>query len=203
MFKRFITTIFQRIIPGAKENFIVVQLNEKVKPIDRGFVYEDPIDEFLQENNYGAVTGGGTFQDKTGELIYCDIEIQLSSRNVEMSIIYEIIDRLEIIGAPKGSKLHIEKTNKEIAFGKKEGLALYIDGQNLPKEVYEKCDINFVRSEIHRLTNIEPNADRFWEGEKETALYFFGKSFDQMRSQILDFVETYPLCKGARVVQIA
>ncbi len=203
MLKKIISNLFSKKNVESEGNFIVAQLNEKVMPIDRGIVYEDPIDEFLKERKLGEVTGGGTLQEKTGELSYCDIEIQLSTNNVDMTVIAEIIERLENIGAPKGSKIIIEKTKEEIPFGKKEGLALYIDGENLPKEVYEQSDINFVLSEIHRLTNIEPNADRFWEGEKETALYFYGQSFEQMKSQISDFVDTYPLCKGARVVQIA
>jgi len=205
MLKRFFTTLFKR--KGDTEepvgNFIVAQLNEKVMPIDRGLVYEDPIDEFLKEKQYGEVTGGGTLQEKTGELAYCDIEIKLSTDDIHKSIIADIIDKIETIGAPKGSKLIIEKTKEEISFGKKEGLALYIDGQNLPPEVYAECDINFVLSEIHRLTNIKSNADRNWQGEKETALYFFSDSFEQMKNSILDFIETYPLCKGARIVQIA
>jgi|SRR5687768_1314586 len=205
MLKKFLTTLFKKK-DDAEElvgNFIVVQLNEKIMPIDRGLVYEDPIDEFLKEKQYGEVTGGGTLQEKTGELAYCDMEIKLSTSDNEKSVIADIIDKIESLGAPKGSKLIIEKTKEEIPFGKKEGLALYIDGQNLPAEVYAECDINFVLSEIHRLTNIKPNADRNWQGEKETALYFFNDSFEQMKNSISEFIETYPLCKGARVVQIA
>jgi hypothetical protein len=205
MLKKFLTTLFKKKDDPEEPagNFIVAQLNEKVMPIDRGLVYEDPIDEFLKEKQYGGVTGGGTLQEKTGELAYCDIEIKLSTNDIDKSVIADIIEKIESIGAPKGSKLIIEKTKEEIPFGKKEGLALYIDGQNLSPEVYVECDINFVLSEIHRLTNIEPNADRNWQGEKETALYFFSDSFEQMKNSIAEFIETYPLCKGARVVQIA
>ena len=39
-------------------NFIVATLNDKVMPIDRGEIYEDPLDEFLQSNGIGEVTGG-------------------------------------------------------------------------------------------------------------------------------------------------
>lgn len=205
MLKKFVTSLFNKKSNGEESvgNFIIAQLNEKVMPIDRGLVYEDPIDEFLKENQYGEVTGGGTLQEKTGELAYCDIEIELSANDIDKTVIANIIEKIESLGAPKGSKLIIEKTKEEIPFGKKEGLALYIDGQNLPAEVYAECDINFVLSEVHRLTNIEPNADRNWQGEKETALYFFSDSFEQMKNSISEFIETYPLCKGARVVKIA
>jgi hypothetical protein len=205
MLKKFLTTLFKKKGDTNEPdgNFIVLQLNEKIMPIDRGIVYEDPIDEFLKSKKYGQVTGGGTLQEETGELAYCDVEIKLSTNNIDKLVIAEIIDKIETMGAPKGSKLIIEKTQEEIPFGKKEGLALYIDGQNLPPEVYAECDINFVLSELHRLMNIEPNADRNWQGEKETALYFFSDSFEKMKSSISEFVDTYPLCKGARVVQIA
>jgi hypothetical protein len=205
MIKKLFTTLFKKNeqTEAPESNFIVAQLNEKVMPIDRGLVYEEPLDEFLKERGYGEVAGGGTLQEKTGELSYCDVEISLASISIDKSMIAEIIWKLESLGAPKGSKLIIEKTKDEIPFGKKEGLAIYLDGQNLPDEVYKECDINFVLSELHRLINIAPNADRNWQGEKETALYFFSDSFEQMKNSISDFIATYPLCKGARVVQIA
>ena len=46
-------------------------------------------------------------------------------------------------------------------------------------------------------------AKRPWQGQNETGLYFFSDSFEQMKESISDFTSTYPLCKGARIVQIA
>lgn len=205
MLKKLLSRLFNKkvALEESTGNFIVAQLNEKVGPIDRGLVYEEPLDDFLKEKQYGEVTGGGTLQEKTGELSYCDIEIEITSKIIDNVTIADIVAKLESLGAPKGSKLIIEGTKEEIPFGKKEGLALYLDGTGLPEEVYKESDINFVLSELHRLTNIEPNADRNWQGEKETALYFFGDSFETMKNSISDFIATYPLCKGARVLQIA
>jgi hypothetical protein len=205
MLKKFIASLFKSKANSDNSNngYLVAQLNDKVGPIDRGLTYEDPLDEFLKNKNYGEVTGGGSYLEETGEIACCDIEIKLSNSEIDRTIISNIILKLEALGAPKGSVLTISKTKEEIPFGKKEGLALYIDGQNLPPEVYSNCDINFVISELHRLTNIEPNADRNWEGKRETALYFFSDSFEQMKASISDFIVTYPLCKGARIVQIA
>ncbi len=205
MLKKILTSIFNKKIKSDKivGSFLIVQLNEKVMPIDRGLVYEDPIVEFLKNKQYGEVTGGGTFQQQTGEIAMCDIHIQLSSNDIDKTVISNIIDKIENLGAPKGSKLIIERTNEEISFGKKEGLVLYIDGQNLPEEVYAECDINFVISEVYRITNIVPNAERNWQGEKETALYFYSDSYEQMKNSISEFIDNYPLCKGARIVQIA
>ena len=183
--------------------FITVQLNEKIQPIDRGLVYEDPLDLFLKENGYGEVTGGGTSQLKTGEISFCDLEIELKG-NTDANAIKNIIEKLEEIGAPKGSKIIFEDGQKEISFGRKEGMAIYIDGQNLEPEVYQECDINYVLSELLKLTNLQPIADHNWQGENETALYFYSNEpFEKMKKETSGFIQEYPLCKGARIVQIA
>ena len=78
-----------------------------------------------------------------------------------------------------------------------------MDGVNLPENVYKECDSNYVVSEIFRLTGCNDDIIRFWEGDTETAIYFYGESFDNMKRDIFEFVNTYPLCKCARIVQIA
>ena len=57
--------------------------------------------------------------------------------------------------------------------------------------------------EIKRLISDNSELVRYWQGEKETGLYFFGDSFDSMYKLIEAFIKEYPLCKGARVVKIA
>lgn len=185
------------------DEYIIAQLNDKIMPIDRSEIYEEPLDEYLHANNYGEVTGGGTMQYKTGEIEFGDLEILINYNQNRENIINEIIKLLEFQGAPKGSFVRIEKLSKEISFGKKEGLAIYLDGVNLPSNVYEECDINYVLHELSELVGDSGNIQRYWEGENETALYFYGESFEEMYHAISDFVKTYPLCQGARVVQIA
>jgi hypothetical protein len=184
-------------------NYIVATINDKIMPIDRGDIYEDPLDDFLQENGIGEVCGGGTMQLESGEIEYCDIEISLNNDTLIKSQIKLIIEKLESLGAPKGSKLLIEKTGEEIEFGIKEGLGIYLDGVNLDEEVYNNSDSNIVVSEIKRLTNDTSEALRFWEGQNETGLYFYSDSFENMKKSIQSFINEYPLCKGARVEKIA
>lgn len=184
-------------------NFIVATLNDKVMPIDRGEIYEDPLDEYLQANGIGEVSGGGTMQLKTGEIEYCDVEIQLNSDEINDEHIKSIIKKLEDLGAPKGSRLSIEKTEQKIEFGKKEGLGIYLDGVNLDEDVYKNSDSNVVVEEIKRLTNDNSESVRYWESETETGLYFYSDSFEKMNESIKSFVNEYPLCKGARIEKIA
>ncbi len=84
-----------------------------------------------------------------------------------------------------------------------EGIAIYLDGKNLPKNVYKECDINFVITEIHRLIKTEYVVNRNWENENGIALYFYADSFKKMKTQINDLVKNYPLCKNCRIEQIA
>ena len=184
-------------------NFVVATLNDKVMPIDRGEIYEDPLDEFLQANGIGEVTGGGTMQLKSGELEYCDVEIQLNSDEIDESQIKVIIEKLEELGAPKGSKLRIEKTEQKIEFGKKEGLGIYLDGINLSDEVYKNSDSEALAIEIRRLAKIEDDTLRYWQGNTETALYFYGDSFEHIKNSIADFVSSNPECENCRIEQVA
>jgi len=184
-------------------NLIVVFLNDKIMPIERGEIYEDPLDKFLKENNIGEVLGAGTTQSPSGELDWCNIDIQIYSEKIEKSNVQLIIDKLIEFGAPKGSRIVIDKTDERIYFGEKEGLGIYLDGTNLDKEVYEKCDSNIVLDEIKKLTKDDSKAIRYWQGQNETALYFYSDSYDKMKDSIKEFVAEYPLCENARIEQIA
>ncbi|WP_411768567.1 hypothetical protein [Winogradskyella sp. A3E31] len=184
-------------------NFIVATLNDKVMPIDRGEIYEDPLDKFLQANGIGEVTGGGTMQLKSGELEYCDVEIQLNSNEIDDIQIKSIIEKLEELGAPKGSRLTIEKIEQKLEFGKKEGLGIYLDGINLSDEVYKSSDSEALAVEIRRLAEIKDNTLRYWQGNTETGLYFYGDSFEHIKSSINDFVLSHPECENCRIERIA
>lgn len=183
-------------------DLLIIQLNDKIMPIDRGEFYEEPLEDFLIANNYGEITGGGTMQKKTGEIAFCDIEVLIYKADL-MSVIKEIITKLEDIGVPKGSKIIIENTKEEIKFGTKEGMAIYLDGINLPDKVYEECDSNYVLSELSKLLNYDGDIQRFWQGNTETALYYYGHSFKEMKNYISEFINVYPLCQNARIEQIA
>lgn len=206
MFKKIFKKLFgsnEKEKQYSQGTFIIIQLNEKIMPIDRAEFYEDPLDEFLRANGYGEVTGGGTMQAKSGEIEFCDMEVLIYEGNDIKRIIIEIIRRLENLGTPKGSHIKTESTEEKIFFGNKEGLAIYLDGINLPENVYKECDTNFIVLEVSRLIGYNGKIMRYWQGEKETALYFYGDSFENIKTTISEFISTYPLCQGARIVQIA
>lgn len=180
---------------------VVARLNDRAQPILRGELYEDPLDAILRKKELGEVTGGGTQLGKDYEILFCDIEIQLhdSSEKTLDAVKFS----LEELGAPKGSKLILESSEQEAPFGVNEGLAVYLNGTDLPDEVYRESDFNFVCQEFNRLLGSEGAIHGAWQGPTETALYVYGRSFEAMKNRLKSFLSSYPLCQKARVVQIA
>ncbi len=187
-----------------EEIFLTIHLNDRIQPLDRWIKYEDPLDKFLSENNYGEVSGWGTLVHENGEIIHCDVELKIKSDYLsDWLFIPHLLKKLQDIGAPKGSKIIIESTEETIEFGTKEGIAIYLDGINLTAEVYKNCDSNFVMEEFERLTYQESDIHRYWQGPKETAFYLYGESYESMKNSLMDFINNYPLCKWARFEKIA
>lgn len=183
------------------EEYIIASINARVQPLDRGELYEDPLDEKIQELSLGEVTGGGSFLEDNGEIASCDIEICVKDSSEEtINIIKETLEKLNI---PKGSKLTIKSTDREIQIGKSDGMAIYINGTDLDESVYKECDSNVVYEELNRLLKNKGSIHSHWQGTTETALYLYGESFEEMNSTIKEFLNTYPLCEKCRVVQIA
>jgi hypothetical protein len=195
------TRLFKRSAKPASRLFIVAQLNARLQPIHRGEFFEDPLDAELKRRGLGEVTGGGTLQAESGEIEHCDIEVEVSPGAASAEA--TLVDALEGLGAPKGSKLHLETEGRDIPFGVHEGLAVYLNGTSLPDEVYKKCDSNFVHSEFGRLLNGRGRVLSYWHGPTETAFYMYGPSFSVMREGISEFLATYPLCQQCRTEQIA
>lgn len=179
---------------------IVARMNDRAQPIERGDLYEDPLQEMFEIAGVGEVAGGGTQLGAAGEIQFCEIEIR--TRDTEPSTVKTVIQMLEKLGAPKGSKLLIEG-RQDTPFGNLEGLAVYLNGTDLPDHVYEQCDSNHVFDEFNRLLGDAGKIHSTWQGPTETALYIFGHSYDEIRRRLSGFIASYPLCQKARLVQIA
>ncbi len=185
-----------------KPIFGYAKLNIRIMPLDRGDMFEDPLAEALEENGFGEVTGAGTMTSAEGEIEYCGIDIDNLDIDKGVPFICKFLTKC---GAPKGSELQYKHKGKDTKtpFGDAEGLALYLNGTDLPKKVYKECDINDLVDELTRLLGDHGSMLGHWQGPTETALYLYGKSFAEMQKCIAGHVATYPLCQKSRVVQIA
>ena len=52
--------------------FVVFTLNGPIQPMDRGFLFEDPLEEWLAEHGGGEVVGGGTSMGDEGGALAID-----------------------------------------------------------------------------------------------------------------------------------
>ena len=179
------------------QNF-TLNLNAKLQPMHRGDIYEDPLHDLLAAQNLGGTTGGGTLMEDNGEVANCDVEIELSDDSDSVDKLVAIVNDL---GVPKGSKLLAQDISIEV--GSLEGLAVYFDGTSLPDHVYEECDINVALAALNERMEGLGHHYSYWTGPTETAIYFYGASFEAMKNAALPFINEYPLCENARLVQIA
>lgn len=187
--------------PAAVGEMVIARLNARAQPLDRGEVFEDPLSDILQAAGIGEVTGGGTLLGEEGEIEFCDLEIMVPEATD--AVLGAIREALEGLGAPKGSRLIWNDGANELKFGTFEGLAVYLNGTDLPDAVYEQSDASFVYEELGRLVGSEGRVVSHWGGPRETALYLYGRSAATMLARIRPFLDTYPLCDKARIVTIA
>ena len=182
-----------------KNNKIVITLNLKARlqPSDRHENFEDPIDELLKKYKMGEIIGGGTLMSKNGEVEECDVVIGINKESIDKFMSF--IQQLPI---PKGSYLQEDDTDEKIELGNMEGLAIYLNGTDLPDSVYESCDINFLIDELNKLLEDIGKLYSYWTGPSETALYFYGTDFNEMHKNITKLLESYPLCDKCRVIKL-
>lgn len=188
---------------AKKVFYITLNLNARLLPLDREPL-DDALDKILKKLKIGETDGGGTLVSKSGEIENCDIELCINKNsfdndiNKAMDKLSEIVD---VLGVPKKSQLMCGDTVRPV--GKLEGLAFYANGTELPDDVYKNCDINYVIEQMEKCMDGIGRFYSYWQGPTETALYFYGTSYDEMKSSIENFVGEYPLCRKSRIVRIA
>lgn len=172
---------------------------EPIMPVDRGARYEEPLDRALRRARLGSVEGGGTMLAENREIEFVDVEMSLHD-------VAGVVDRakelLEECGAPRGSELSFEKDGEDcvVPFGKAEGVAVYLDGINLPKAVYESTDVNVLADLLTNAMKGKGELRGSWAGPKETALYLYGANAEKLFKSVEKVLRAYPLCQNARVV---
>lgn len=175
---------------------VTLHLNMRLMPIDRGTLFEDPIDEVLQKYDIGEVTGGGTLSTKDRMPISCDIEFSIKKGKIA-----DFISFLKAANTvAKGS--YIEYDGKKEDIGTLEGLNLILDGTSLNEDVYKENDINNVIAEIDNLIKGKGQYHSYYMGEKNTNLYFYGDSFNEMKEIIANYTKKSPLCENSIIEQI-
>ncbi len=177
-----------------------VHLNARLQPVHRGDVYEDPLDKVLAKRAPGSkVDGGGTeFTPEDGPLS-CDTELVLTGDPEQTLRI--VIDALENLGAPAGSWASLDD-GPRIPFGVTHGFALILDGTSLPDEVYAHNDVNELASTMVTELGNDGELQSWWEGPENTALYFYGRDPERVKTVLTSAATRFPLAQGSEVVLI-
>ena len=115
---------------------ITIVLNAKLQPMHRIEMFENPLENALSQAEAGELLGGGTLQSASGEIKGCDITHAVNDDQIKQIIDY--FRKIRII--PKGST--IIRGEETVSIGQAEGLALYLNGTDLPSDLYNANDIN-------------------------------------------------------------
>lgn len=187
--------------PKPVSHFITAKLNARLQPMDRGDFYEDPLNDLLVSEKLGEVVGGGTMlaEDPQG-IAYCDVEI--GTYDLSDSTIARVLSMLEGLGVPKGSELQFEN-RAPVPLGTLEGMAIFLNGTDLPEEVYKEQDIDTTIRSLNRALAGVGEMRGHWQGNRETGLYFYGTTFVAMRTAVEKHLAEDPICAKCRIEQIA
>lgn len=187
---------------AKKENlFYTLNINARLQPFDRADIYEDRIDDEIISAGIGEINGGGSQLNCEGEIVGCDVDILLNSE--DMDTLNQLVEILSKFDFPKGTVLCADESDNVYQIGTLEGMAVYLNGTDLPKSVYRDCDVNYVIEKMNMKLSGYGSMYSYFEGKRETALYFYGKSFEDMKNAISGFTAKYPLCHKCRIEKIA
>jgi hypothetical protein len=78
-----------------------------------------------------------------------------------------------------------------VTFGTTEGVGVYLNGTELPDEVYQTNDVNELIARLSQSLGDAGEMYSYWEGSTETALYFYGPSADRIRQRISEVLRTH------------
>ncbi|MFT0212148.1 hypothetical protein VQ643_05965 [Pseudomonas sp. F1_0610] len=186
---------------------VIIFLNARLTPNDCEQL-KDVCSRFIQqENKTIELTQAKVIHTDIGEPTGCEFYFEVD--NLDDRHINFIIQIFTSTLAPKGSKISIfensTKDCKQAFFGSQEGLALYLNGTDLPNEIYKKYSALAVFEECDRLLQAQNagNVCSIWQGPTETALYMYGNNFTIMHESIEPCITAYPLCQKSRLATVA
>jgi hypothetical protein len=83
-----------------------------------------------------------------------------------------------------------------------ECVLIYLDGVNLPDDVYNECDTSTLEDQLIEAIKRDQagELDGHETGERETTIFTYGPNADDLYRAMEPVLATYPLCRNARVV---
>jgi len=173
---------------------------ESIQARERARRYEFPLASALNAQRLGELTGASVCMSRELEVEYVELDLNLYRLDMGIETARMV---LETAGAPAGSEFRVLRDSGEqvIRFGRQEGLAIYLDGINLPDEIYATCTCDGLAALISgELASVGSEIRGSWVGRSETSIYMYGPDAEQMFAAIEPILAVYPLCRNARAV---
>jgi hypothetical protein len=187
----------------SKRRTVTIHLNARLLPLDRGELFEDPLDAHLSERSFRTVLGdAGTLLSPEGEPTSCDVELEVDRDDDLQALAGAIAEFLDSRGAPRGSTVVDEGGTVLTTFGVTEGLALYLNGTDLAAEVYAASDTNEIVDAVNAALDDSGRMLSYWHGPEATALYLYGPSEEVMRARLANLLATRPDMQLSRLESI-
>lgn len=180
---------------------IVVRINDKCQPDLREDLYESGLSQCLEELDIGRITGGGTHVDDDGRVAYCEIAIEL--KDTDDQHIATVIDALEDLGAPHGSKVLASAELEAREFGSFSGLAISIPLAALPSGNAFDAAVEGMLDEIDTRLLEDGELHGWFRGNVDLEIYAYGPDFAAIKACLLDLIDSNPFCRQMRLMQIA
>jgi len=180
--------------------FVSVRIWEPVREQGRAVRYEMPLRSVLRSYNLGEVIDRGSVMNRELEVEYVEFELDLANLGEAIELVKRVCEEA---GAPAGSEIRIggDEAKEVVLFGRKEGLAIYLDGIGLSDEVYETCSADGLAWLINgTVTSLGGEIRGSWVGPNETAIYLYGPNAEEIFAGLEPILAAYPLCSNARIV---
>ena len=182
----------KRAFGSATAHLAEAYLPVKLGRLDAESVFGRPVDRRLRAMGLGKVAGVRTRQDAEGRIE--GVELSFALATLHPRALRTVGTLLEELDAPLGSSVSFAETGARHIFGRTEGLGLVLDprdGVSRRKDrlaVLEACTDALEGQGLYQGSN-----DR---GENPV-LYFYGDSFNEMKSALAGVMRTEPRCRNA------
>jgi|ERR1041384_5755957 len=101
-------------VSEAKPLFVYIKIPGNLDPMDRGELFEDPLQEALDKEHLGEITGGGSQlsdpSESGDEIEFCGIDVDLYDAMIGLALLRNELMRLK---APPGTMLLYELDGRE------------------------------------------------------------------------------------------
>lgn len=158
--------------------------------------YADPLKEQMTVASLGTVLDCRSRKRANGQIK--GIDIYLGLRDPSHEGMLRIAHLLEALAAPCGSSIRLaEGLGAPLLFGRTEGLELEIDAaedKDMCNHLARTCSDALDKAGVSRGWNHADECTRF---------YFYGESFDEMKSRLDEMLNNNAELSGARLRRVA